>query len=166
MLKRIVLLLVSLFTITGVCFANDINVSNYKAESRIGPIGVKDSFDMSELNTLFGKMTKPATVGGFATKPLLLTFENAQVVVIDNALSIIRVTASTAQNGVALGTPRGIVVGHDLDTVFRLYGTPYRTWRKGSNTVYHYGNEEVGVSFEIDASTNRVVEITVSVPTC
>ena len=40
-------------------YANDIGVDNYQYECRIGPIGVHDTFDMNQLNMLFGHITQP-----------------------------------------------------------------------------------------------------------
>ena len=40
-------------------YANDISVDNYQYECRIGPIGVHDTFDMNQLNMLFGHITQP-----------------------------------------------------------------------------------------------------------
>ena len=60
-MRKLILLFMSLFMImTGTSFANDINNGNYFLECKIGSLGLRDSFDMKQLNQLFGNMSKPA----------------------------------------------------------------------------------------------------------
>ena len=175
-MKRVLILfllpLVMLFSPHS-ALANDINKDNFREECRIGSIGVLDSFNMEQLNNLFGSMTKPAKVSAIGINHGLrrtgMTFANAHVVAVNDELGVISVTAPIAVNGEALGTPRGIVVGHDLDTVFRLYGTPVRVEGGTANNpdyFYRYGTFEYGILFKVDADTNKVTAITVYVPTC
>ena len=89
-----------------------------------------------------------------------------RVFVLNEYLATISVTSNYAENGEALGTPRGIVVGHDLDTVFRLYGTPFNTWKNNGRIIYSYGTYSYGITFGVNPTTNIVESIGVFIPTC
>ena len=158
-------------------FANDITSENLREECRIGPIGVMDAFDMGQLNEMFGHLTKPATGHNLGINNglhvLNLQFSDAYVTVLNDTIAELSVHRSRADNGAVLGTPRGIVVGHDLDTVLRLYGQPYKVRHLSAGPrfdhdmdVYCYGTFDYGLTFTINSSTNQVEAITVYVPTC
>ena len=165
-MRKLILLFMSLFMImTGTSFANDINNGNYFLECKIGSLGLRESFDMKQLNQLFGNMSKPAYQGGPATNPLALFFNNARVVVIGNEIYIVDVKTSTGKNGEPLKTPRGISVGSNLDAVFRMYGTPYRTYKYQNQVSYSYGNYAHDLTFTVD-SNNKVIGISIGEPTC
>lgn len=177
-IKRIIgLTFLIVMSITTLVLGNDINSENYKYECRIGPIGVRDTFDMSQLNTLFGSMTSPVTQQRLGVNNSIrlmdLNFGIARVCVLNDYIATLTVKSNYAEDGEALGTPRGIVVGHDLDTVFRLYGTPLRTWNSKNNSwvghnliMYSYGSYEYGLTFGVNPSTNRVETIGIFIPTC
>jgi hypothetical protein len=95
-----------------------------------------------------------------------LKFANATVTVTNDKIAVVSVSTPMAIDGTALGTPRGIVVGHDLDTVLRLYGTPGRIRNYKGDIIYNYGWFEAGVNFVVDASTNKVTSIVFYIPTC
>ena len=64
MIRKLALVLCFLvINISWIC-ANDIDADNYQYECRIGPIGVHDTFDMNQLNMLFGHMTQPVQQQG------------------------------------------------------------------------------------------------------
>ena len=151
-------------------YANDIGVDNYQYECRIGPIGVHDTFDMNQLNMLFGHITQPVQQHKFGINNSIrlmdLYFDSARVCVLNDYLATISVTSNYAKDGEALGTPRGIVVGHDLDTMFRLYGTPFNTWKDNGLIMYSYGTYSYGITFGVNPSTNIVESIGVFIPTC
>jgi hypothetical protein len=170
-----------LFTLLCLCFsnafANDITSENLREECRIGPIGVTDGFDMGQLNKLFGHLTKPAHQHQMGVDHSLhvmnLTFTDACVTVLNDTIASLSVKKSRANTGEALGTPRGIVVGHDLDTVLRLYGQPskvshFPAGRRLDHDVdlYSYGTPSYGLSFTINSATNLVETIAIYVPTC
>lgn len=135
-----------------------------------GPIGVTDRFDMNILNRLFspisGKVVQQRFGIGNAGRYMIIPFQNIKITVVDDSLASIRVSETISQDGTAMGTPRGIVVGHSLDTVFRLYGTPFKTWKNNGCIVYVYGNYDVGLSFWVNPVTNKVVQIGAYIPTC
>ena len=168
-LLNLILICFCLFISTD-AFANDITRDNFREECHIGSIGVLDSFDMGKLNSLFGKLIEPATqttLGRNAGLRLTtLKFANATVTVTNDKIAVVSVSTPMAIDGTALGTPRGIVVGHDLDTVLRLYGTPGRIRNYKGDIIYNYGWFEAGVNFVVDASTNKVTSIVFYIPTC
>lgn len=170
-LYRISMLVIvlALLSITSI-WANDITVKNFRQECRIGPIGVTDRFDMSTLNRLFGPISGEVVQHNFgirnAGRYMGIPFHGAYIAVVNDTLASISVSETVAQDGTALGTPRGIVVGHSLDTVFRLYGTPSMTRKSQGNIIYVYGNSEVGISFWVNPVTNKVVRIGVYIPDC
>lgn len=165
-MRKLVLFFAALFMITtGISFANDITDENYLSECRIGSLGLNDSFDMNQLNETFGKMSKPAIQGGASTEPIVLFFDNARVVVINNDLYVIDVTSNVGANGEPLKTPRGVSVGSDIDTVFRLYGAPYRIYKYQDEVSYSYGNYEHNLVFTTDPN-NKIIEISAGRPTC
>lgn len=169
MRKLLVLLISFILCATSLAFANDINKDNYKKECRIGPIGVDDSFNMKQLNTLFGKLEKPAEqqrLGmDYRLHRLYMQFSDYSVVVVNDHLAIISIKNSKAKNGEQLKTPRGVTVGDSLDKVFTLYGNPDHTWKIDGMTMYTYGSYEYGITFGV-MPNNRVNVISVFVPTC
>lgn len=170
MKKKLTLLICFLTLCISTVLANDINKDNYQYECRIGPVGVHDAFDMQQLNTLFGNLTGPVKQQRLGVNSgirlLNLPFANARVCVLNDYLATISVTSNYAADGEALGTPRGIVVGHDLDTVLRLYGNPFNTWKQGNRIMYSYGTYSYGVTFGVNPTTNIVESIGVFIPTC
>lgn len=164
------LIMLCLLVVIGGVSANDITVKNFRQECRIGPIGVTDRFDMSTLNRLFGPISGEVVQHNFgirnAGRYMGIPFQGAYITVVDDGLATISVSEAVAQDGTALGTPRGIVVGHSLDTVFRLYGTPSITRKSQGSIVYVYGNSEVGLSFWVNPVTNKVVRIGAYIPDC
>lgn len=170
MIRKLVLVLCFLvINISWIC-ANDIDADNYQYECRIGSIGVHDTFDMNQLNMLFGHMTQPVQQHKYGVnngiRLMDLYFASARVCVLNDYLATISVTSNYAENGEALGTPRGIVVGHDLDAVFRLYGTPFNTWKNNGRIMYSYGTYSYGITFGVNPTTNIVESIGVFIPTC
>lgn len=141
--------------------------NNYLTECRIGPLGLKSPFDMNELNSLFGEMTKPAIQGAPASNPMVLYFNNAKIIVIDNKIWCVSVFTNKGKNGVALTTPKGISVGDSLDKVFTKYGAPDSTRKSTSDdtTRYTYGSFEVDLTFTVNKN-NKVTEISIGMPTC
>ena len=169
MKKLLVLLISFILCATSLALANDINKDNYKKECRIGPIGVDDSFNMKQLNALFGKLEKPAEqqrLGvNYGLHRLYLEFSDYSVVVVNDNLAIISVNTDKSKDGKRLKTPRGVSVGDNLDKVLTLYGNPGHTWKSKDMIMYTYGTYEYGVTFGV-APDNKIKEISVFVPTC
>lgn len=141
--------------------------NNYLTECKIGPLGLKSPFDMNELNSLFGNMTKPAIQGGPATNPMVLYFNNARIIVIGNKIWCVSVTTNKGKNGIALTTPKGISVGDSLDKIFTKYGAPDSTRKStlDNTTRYTYGSFEIDLTFTVNEK-NKVTEISIGMPTC
>lgn len=169
-IKRIVILMaIFLIPIVSPSFSHAYYVTenNYLVECRIGPLGLKSPFDMTELNSLFGNMTKPAIQGGPATNPMVLYFNNARIIVIDNKIWCVSVITNKGKNGVELITPKGISVGDSLDKIFTKYGAPDSTRKSSSDntTIYTYGSFEIYLTFTVNEK-NKVTEIAIGMPTC
>nr|DAY82792.1 MAG TPA: CAP-associated protein [Caudoviricetes sp.] len=169
-IKQIIMLMIVLL-VPIVCpslsHAYYVTENNYLTECRIGPLGLKSPFDMNELNSLFGEMTKPAIQGGPASNPMVLYFNNARIIVIDNKIWVVAVTTNKGKNGVSLTTPKGISVGDSLDKVFIKYGAPDSTHKSTleNTTSYTYGSFEINLIFTVNEK-NKVTEISIGMPTC
>lgn len=172
-MKKFLILLGVLLTLCSTVFANDITDANLLTECRIGPVGLKVRYDAAVLQRVFGNMTEPpihkwvSYADGYNFTGL--TYEGARVGLYDGIISVVGVTVPRSANGIVLGTPRGIVVGHDLDTVLRLYGEPYSTRTSTEQDghkrdYYTYGSYTEGLVFGINHDTKLVEYIGINLP--
>ncbi|MCH3950916.1 MAG: hypothetical protein LKE33_08325 [Acidaminococcus sp.] len=156
------LLCISLLFVASITYANDITLK----DCRIGPIGCGDAFDMGQMNDLFGNLIKPAGAANeYGSRLMFLLFHKSFVEVCDNRLHEIYVYSGYANNGVVLSTPRGIVVGDNLDKVLRLYGQPTFASHYKKDKDYDHARDSYvytssdfrnRLSFTVNSDTNQV----------
>lgn len=164
MKKCIVLLLSLLLLLPATCSA----YIPIRAEGRIGPMGVADTFTIDKYQNILGNLkniTHDQMVSGYRFRTL--EFEKGSVGLRNDTVTFVDVRSNYGADGTPLGTPRGIVVGHDLKTVLHLYGIPDRIHMYRNLRWYSYsGGDGAALSFGINPMTNKVSEISASVPGC
>lgn len=164
-MKKYILIFLSLLILSPtVCFAR----ISILTEGRIGPMGVADTFTIDKYQNTLGslvdiKYDQVSNGNRFRT----LVFEKGSVGLRNDSVTFVLVHSNYGIDGAPLGTPRGIVVGHDLKTVLHLYGVPDRIHVYRNLKWYSYsGGDGAALSFGIDQTTNKVSEISASVPGC
>lgn len=160
MKKYILLWSTILFMIPLISFAR----LSLSTDGHIGAMYVGDNFSVDKYQNILGNLINiknDQTYNGNRFRTLV--FEKGSIYLRNDNVVSVWVHDNYGIDGLPLGTPRGIVVGHELKTVLHLYGTPDRIHMYRNLRWYTYSaGDGAGLSFGINPATNRVSEISAS----